>query len=136
MSKFKNLKLDKKDEIEMDKMETRTNIDKNDTIGNISKSKISKKEEKLNRSLEEAPLPKKEQDIKSSISYHEDSMKSEKTKKLQKYNSDRISGYFTFNNKMTKLLTVNSEQERIDKKTMTKTKATTTKRETQRTKSM
>jgi hypothetical protein len=121
MSKFKNFKLEKKDEIEMDKMETRTNIDKNDTIGNISKSKISKKEEKLNRSLEEAPLPQKEQDIKSSISIHEDSMKSEKSKKLQKYNSDRISGYFTFNNKMTKLLTVNSEQERIDKKTMTKT---------------
>ena len=121
MSKFKNFNLEKKEDIDIDKMETRTNVDKSGTSGYLSKSKISKKEERLNKSLHEIPLPQKEQEQKSNISITDESIKYQKGKKLDKYNSDKISGYYTFNNNNTKLLPINSEQERIDKKTLTNT---------------
>ena len=113
MSKFKTFNLAKKDEIEMDKMETGTNIDKTALSGIISKTKISKKEEILNKSMQENPLPEKEMEYKSNISIS-GYIKTPKEKDYKKYSSDNISGYFTFNN-VIKPFTMESEQERFDK---------------------
>ena len=119
MSQIKNLFIEKKEEIEMDKMETGTNIDKSSLSGIITKSKISKKEEKVNKSFHEKHLPEKEIDNKSNISMVESS-KTPRDNKLKKYNSDNISGYFTFNNNRIKPFQTNSYQKRRDdKKTRT-----------------
>ena len=101
MSKYKTIILEKKEEINVDKMETITNIDKSGVSDNISKTKISKKEEKINDSLSKGPLPQKEKDKNSNISIVDGTIKSQKEKQLQKYNNDKFS-YFTFNNKMQK----------------------------------
>ena len=57
MSKINELILEKKDEIEMEKLETGTNMDKTALSGILSKSKFSKKEEISNKSLREKPIP-------------------------------------------------------------------------------
>ena len=115
MSKFKTFNFEKKDEIEMEKMETGTNIDKSALSGILSKSKNSKKEEIFNKSMKEKPLPEKDFEIKSSIS-NTVFIKTPQNSKFKKYKSDNISGYFTFNNNnATKPLPMDSEQERFDK---------------------
>ena len=115
MSKFKTFNFEKKDEIEMEKMETGTNIDKSALSGILSKSKNSKKEEIFNKSMKEKPLPEKDFEIKSSIS-NTFFIKTPQNSKFKKYKSDNISGYFTFNNNnATKPLPMDSEQERFDK---------------------
>ena len=115
MSKFKTFNFEKKDEIEMEKMETGTNIDKSALSGILSKSKNSKKEEIFNKSMKEKPLPEKDFEIKSSIS-NAVFIKTPQNSKFKKYKSDNISGYFTFNNNnATKPLPMDSEQERFDK---------------------
>ena len=113
MSKFKKINLAKKDEIEIEKMETGTNIDKTALSGIISKNKISKKEEILNKSKQENPLPEKEMEYKSNISIS-GFIKTPKEKDFKKFNSDNVSGYFTFNN-VIKPFPIDSEQERFDK---------------------
>ena len=112
MSKFK--KFDKKNDLEMEKMETGTNIDKSAFSGILTKSKISKKDEILNKSLEDKTIPGKEIDNKSNIS-NTGSIKIEKEKPFKKYNSEKISGYFSFNKNKLKAFDINSEQERFDK---------------------
>ena len=115
MSKFKTFNFEKKDEIEMEKMETGTNIDKSALSGILSKSKNSKKEEIFNKSMKEKPLPEKDFEIKSSIS-NAVFIKTPQNSKFKKYKSDNTSGYFTFNNNTaTKPLPMDSEQERFDK---------------------
>ena len=115
MSKFKTFNFEKKDEIEMEKMETGTNIDKSALSGILSKSKNSKKEEIFNKSMKEKPLPEKDFEIKSSIS-NTVFIKTPQNSKFKKYKSDNISGYYTFNNNNAiKPLPMNSEQERFDK---------------------
>ena len=112
MSKFNKLNLDKKDEIEMEKMETGTNIDKTALSNIISKNKISKREEIFNKSMQENPLPEKEIEYKSNISIS-GFIKTSKEKNYKKYYSDNISGYFTFNNPI-KPFPIDSEQQRFD----------------------
>ena len=121
MSQRKNLFVEKKYEVEMEKMETGTNMDKSNLSGILTKSKISKKEEIINKSLQEKHLPEKENDNKSNLSMVESS-KTHREKKLKKYNSDNISGYFTFNNKRIKPFQINSEQERFYKNKFKTTK--------------
>ena len=117
MSKFKKFDLDKKNDLEMEKMENGTNIDKSAASGNLSKSKITQKEEILNKSTQDKPISAKEIENKSNFSMT-GSIKTEKEQKFKKYHNEKISGYFTFNNNNTKLkpLAIDSEQERFDKK--------------------
>ena len=117
MSKPKKFILDKKDDIDIEKLETRTNIDKSGASAILSKSKNSKKEELFNKSLQEKPIP--EQEIKSNLSYTGKSVKIQKENPLKKYNSDKMSGFFTFSNKKEPFI-IGSEQERFDKKKIKK----------------
>ena len=114
MSKFKKFIFDKKNDVEMEKVETGINMDKSALSGILIKSK-SKKEEKANKSLKEKSFSEKEVDKRSSISITP-SIKTSKEKELKKYNSENISGYFTFNNNKFKKIQINSEQERFDMK--------------------
>ena len=133
MSKIKELILEKKDEIEMEKLETGTNMDKTAISGILSKSKFSKKEEISNKSLQEKPIPLKEKEIKKEDEKEKENEFENKFNKqnlsmtgsikttnkdlvLKKYNSETISGYFTFNNNKIKPFAMNSELERFDKK--------------------
>ena len=114
MSKFKKFIFDKKNDVEMEKVETGINMDKSALSGILIKSK-SKKEEKANKSLKEKSFSEKEVDKRSSISITP-SIKTSKEKELKKYNSENISGYFTFNNNKFKKIQINSELERFDMK--------------------
>lgn len=114
MSTLKKLNLDKKDDIEMEKMETGANIDKSAISGILSKSKISKKEEIFNKSMKEKSPQEKEFEYKSNLSASAFN-KTPNENNFRKYNSDNVSGYFTFNNKEIKPFPINSKNERFDK---------------------
>ena len=144
MSKINELILEKKDEIEMEKLETGTNMDKTALSGILSKSKFSKKEEISNKSLREKPIPieEKKENKKEKEKENENEKEIEKEKEfenkinkqnmsmtgsikttnkdiiLKKYNSETISGYFTFNNNKIKPFPMNSDLERFDKKSL------------------
>ena len=115
MSQIKNLFIDKKDEIEMEKMETGINMDKSALSGINTKSKTIKKEEILNKSLQEKAVSDKEIENKSKISMIESS-KTPGNNKLKKNNTDNISGYFTFNKTRNNPFQANSLLKRFDNK--------------------
>ena len=111
MSKCNN-NIKKKDEVEMEKLETGTCMDKSGISGILSKSK---KEDVLDsKSLQYKHSPEIEIDNKSSIS-NKVSLKTQELKKFKKLNSEKIFNYFSFNNNIIKSSTVNSDQERFHK---------------------
>ena len=113
MSKNINFVLDKKEEIEIEKLETGTCINKSAISSILTKSKNNQKDDMLNRNS--LHLQEKEKDNRSnnSIAF---SVKTSKEKKFMKI--DNFDEYHTrtFNNNFKKIYSTNSESERFDKK--------------------
>ena len=113
MSKNNNFGLDKKEEIEIEKLETGTCINKSAISSILTKSKNNKKDDILNRNS--LHLQEKEIDNRSNNSIA-CSVKTSKEKTLMKI--DNFDEYHTrtFNNNFKKIYSTNSESERFDKK--------------------
>ena len=107
MSKDNKFVFDKKEEIEIEKLETGTCINKSAISSILTKSKNNKKDDILNKNS--LHLQEKELDNRSNYSIP-GSVKASKEKKIKISNFDEYQTH-TFNNKLT-----NSELERFEKK--------------------
>ena len=112
MSKDNKFVLDKKEEIEIEKLETGTCINKSAISSILTKSKNMKKDDTLNRNS--LHLQEKEIDNRSNFSIP-GSVKTSKEKKIKISNFDEYQTQ-TFNNKLKKVYSTNSELERFEKK--------------------
>ena len=116
MSSYNNYNFEKKDEVEMEKLDNGSYVEKTGINGILSKTK---KEDILNsKSFQYKNLKEKEFDNKSNKSKKSNigTFKTQQGKKFKKFNSEKILGYFSFNNNLVKSFTVNSDQERFYKK--------------------
>jgi len=114
MSKYKNFK---KEEIEIEKLETGEYIDKSANSGTLMKSKLFTKDNILNSiSMHLKYFKEKEKDKNSDYSI-EDSPKTSKEKSIQKnFANNIIEDYHTFNNKSKKIPPTSSELDILAKK--------------------
>ena len=113
MSKYKNFK---KEEVEIEKLETGACIDKSANSGTFMKSKIFPKDDILNcKSIHLKYFQEKEGDKKSEYSIP-DTPKTSKEKKVQKnFTYSNIDDYHTFNNNSNKITPASSELDIFDK---------------------
>ena len=113
MSNNIKLGLERKEEIDIEKLETGTCINKNSMSSILTKSKNNKKDDILNRNS--LHLQEKEIDNRSNYSIA-DSAKTSKEKKIKKI--DNFDEYHTntFNKKLKKVYSANSDLERFDKR--------------------
>jgi hypothetical protein len=94
-------KLEKKDEIDIEKLET--GLEKSLQSGLLAKSKTLKNEVSNSKSMKETPnKEQKTEDKNSNISFQEPQKNiTQQQKNIKKYNSATISGYHTFNNNIS-----------------------------------
>jgi len=114
MSKNNKFILDKKEEIEIEKLETGTCINKSAISSILTKSKNIKKDDTLNKNSLNLQEKEKEVDNRSNYSIP-GSIKTSKEKKIKISNFDEYHTH-TFNSKLKKVYSTNSELERFEKK--------------------
>jgi hypothetical protein len=112
MSKDNKFVFDKKEEREIEKLETGTCINKSAISSILTKSKNMKKDDTLNRNS--LHLQEKEIDNRSNFSIP-GSVKASKGNKIKISNFGEYQAQ-TFNNKLKKVYSTNSELERFEKK--------------------